>query len=115
MSSVASNKKLLLPSAHHYLVVVNVVPAERLDVANLHFVPRDVVDAARLLVDEVMVRLGLRIEDDAVVGEVERLEETFLDEEVQRVVDRGAGDVREAPLDALPDQIGRGMLVGLED
>ena len=58
---------------------------------------------APLLVDEVMVPLDVRIEHDAVLGQRQRAQQPLLDEEVERVVDRGPRDVRHARLDAIPD------------
>ena len=47
--------------------------------------------------------------------EVELAEEPPLDEEVEGVVDGGPGDHGEAGLDARPNPVGGGVLVGEED
>src|SRR4051794_5103684 len=89
---------------HHYLVVGDLESLERLDVADLDLLPRDVVNRAAV-VDEVMVPLDVRIKHDAVLGQRQRAQQPFLDEQVERVVDRGPRDVRHARLDAIPDDV----------
>src|SRR5205085_651978 len=66
-SNATANKKLFLPAADDHLVIADFVSAQPFDVADLHLVPRDVVDAPALLVDEVMMRLDPRIEHHAVI------------------------------------------------
>src|SRR2546430_11651065 len=104
-----------LSAPHDDLIIANLETFDVLDVTHLDLVPRHVVDAPGALVDEVVMGLDLRIEDDRVGVEVELAEEPSLDEEVQGVVDRGPGDHGEAGLDARPDLVGGGMLVGEED
>ena len=102
-------------AAHDHLVIVHLELAQRFDVAHLDAIPLHVMNGAGLFVDEMVVRLGDGIEDDAVLAEIETLQQSFIDEEIERVVDGGAGDPGEALADALPDQVGRRMLVRVED
>src|SRR6266480_2464721 len=104
-----------LSAPHDDLIIANLETLDVLDVRHLHLVPRHVVDAPGALVDEVVVGLDLRVEDDRVGGQVELAEEPSLDEEVEGVVDRGPRDHGKAGLDARPDLVGGGVLVGEED
>src|SRR4051812_27909442 len=112
-SSCLRKKSGLAPAGlphpmHNHLVVGDLESLQPFDVAHLDLVPRDVVNRAAL-VDEVMVPLDLRIEHNAVLSQRQRAQQSLLDEQVQRVVDRGARDVRHARFDTIPDDIGRGM------
>lgn len=78
--------------AHDHLVVGDVETVQRLDVGNLNGVPRDVVNRPRGLVDEVVVILDVCVKDDGTRSKGMSSKETFLDEKVQSVVDRGPRD-----------------------
>src|SRR2546430_2090626 len=88
---------------HDDLIIANLETFDVLDVTHLDLVPRHVVDASGALVDEVVMGLDLRIEDDRVGGQVELAEEPSLDEEVEGVVDRGPRDHGKAGLDGRPN------------
>ncbi len=62
-----------------------------------------------------MVPFGLGIEHDALVGQGERAQQSRFDEEVQRVVDRGSRDVGKLGLNALPYEVSRGVLIGVQN
>jgi len=49
------------------------------------------VDRAGLLVDEVVVAADVGIEDDDALADRLRPEQSFFDQQVERVVDGGAG------------------------
>lgn len=83
---------------------------QRIEIADLDALPGHVMNGPGGFVDEVMVGGGDGVEDDAVFGDGEALQEPLFHEEVERVVDRGAGNPGEALADALPDQIRRGVL-----
>ncbi len=68
-----------------------------------------------VLVDEVMVRLDDGIEHHRILGDVQPLQQPLFDEEVEGVVDRGPGDPGKLLAHPLPDQVGRWMLVRLQD
>ena len=70
-----------LSAPHDDLIIANLEAFDVLDVTHLHLLPRHVVDAPGGLVDDVVVGLDLRIEDDRVGGEVELPEEPPLDED----------------------------------
>src|SRR5687767_11176036 len=102
-------------AAHDHHVFVDVVFAKVVDVADLDLFPVDVVNGAGLLVDEVMVRLELRIENDAFGVEMKGAEDPFLDEQIEGVVNGGAGDRRETGGHLAPDTVGGGVIRGGED
>src|SRR5258707_7047155 len=58
-------------SAKHDLVFTHVEAAERVHVLDLQCVPRNIDDALRLVVDEVMMRRQFWIEHDLAFGEHE--------------------------------------------
>src|SRR5437763_17209427 len=85
-------------AAQNDLILADVDAREPVHARDRELLPRDVADRAAILVDEVVVRIDLRIEDDATLSEDQLAEQPLRDEEVQRVVDGGARDHREAAL-----------------
>ena len=100
---------------HDDLIFVNVVIADALDVFDLDLVPGNVVDLPRLVIDEVMVPLEFGIEDHGILGQMQLAQQTLLDEQIERVVDRGARDHRKSIADAVPHAIGGWMIVRSQD
>lgn len=86
-SSVGPARGFFGPTNQYDLVVADGEIAQALDPTHLESVPRHVVNASRGLVDEVVVALHLRIENDAPTGERQLPEQTLGHEQVQRVVD----------------------------
>ena len=103
------------PPAHHHLVFSHPEAAQRLDLAHLQRVPGNVVVRPGAVIDEVVVVHQLRIEHHFPFRQHQRPQQPLGHEEVERVVDGGAGDHREVLLDPGPHFVRRGMVVGEED
>lgn len=88
---------------------------QRFEITDLHALPGNVVDGPGRLVDEVMVRLGDGVEDDAVFAEGETLQKPFFDEKIEGVVNGGTGDPGEVLPNPLPDDIGRRVFHRAQD
>jgi hypothetical protein len=56
----------ILAPPHDDLVIVDLESIHLRKLPHRHLLPRDVIDAAGLFIDEVMVRVGVRVEDDRV-------------------------------------------------
>ena len=77
--------------------------------------PRDVVDSAGRVIDEVVVRRHLGVVDHPAFANDDLTKEALFDEETEGVVDSGARDERQRLARLLEDAIGAGVLIGGED
>jgi len=88
----STQKKRLLPppSPHHDLVLAHLEPINRRRTRDLDRVPGNVKDLPGLVVDEVVMRLDMCVEDDDPVFQGLQLEQPLLGEEIEGIVDRRA-------------------------
>ncbi len=80
----------------NHLVLGHVEPLQPIDVRDLDRFPGNVGNRSGVFVDEMMMRLDIRIEYDSPLGENERSQQSFLDEQIQGVVNRPPRHHRES-------------------
>src|SRR6478752_9202281 len=106
LSAAFCRARGLLP-AHDHLILAYVEAVQAVHAANVERRPWDIHDLTGFVIEKMVIRIELGIEDDFAFGKHEFAEQAFFREQVERVVNGGSRQHRKAALHLGPYLVGR--------